>query len=51
MKARGSEFRRTISVHSIVGNSFRFGPHLPRAVHYLTFRARTLRSWQQVSSP
>jgi putative transposase len=36
-------------VHSIVGNLFRVGRHLLRAVHYRLFRARAFTSWQQAS--
>jgi len=35
--------------HSIVGNLFRVGRHLLRAVHYRLFRARAFDSWQQVA--
>jgi len=40
---------RFLLVHSIVGNLFRVGRHLLRAVHYRMFRALAFGSWQQVS--
>ena len=41
--------QRFLSIHSIVGNLFRIGRHLLRAVHYRMFRARAFGSWQQVA--
>ncbi len=38
--------QRFLSVHGIVGNLFRVGRHLLRAVHYRLFRARALDAWQ-----
>ena len=44
-----AQAQRFLSVHSIVGNLFRVGRHLLRAVHYRMFRARAFGSWRQVS--
>ena len=44
-----AQAQRFLSVHSIIGNLFRVGQHLLRAVHYRLFRARALDSWQQVA--
>ena len=41
--------QRFLSVHGIVGNLFRVGRRLLRAVHYRMFRARAFGSRQQVS--
>jgi len=41
--------RRFLFVHGIVGNLFRVGRHLLRAVYYRLFWARALSSWQPVS--
>jgi putative transposase len=44
-----SHAQRFLSVHGIVGNLFRVGRHLLRAVHYRMFRARAFASWPQAS--
>ena len=44
-----AQAQRFLSVHGIVGNLFRVGRHLLRAVHYRLFRARAFASWLQVS--
>ena len=44
-----AQAQRFLSVHSIIGNLFRVGWHLLRAVHYRMFRARASSSWRQVS--
>ena len=44
-----AQAQRFLSVHGIVGNLFRVGRHLLRAVHYRLFRARAFGSWLQVS--
>ena len=44
-----AQAQRFLSVHGVVGNLFRVGRHLLRAVHYRTFRSRAFRAWQQVS--
>ncbi len=44
-----AQAQRFLSVHGIVGNLFRGGRHLLRAVHYRLFRARAFGSWLQVS--
>ncbi len=44
-----AQAQRFLSVHGVVGNLFRVGRHLLRAVHYRTFRSRAFGAWQQVS--
>jgi len=44
-----SQAQRFLSVHSIIGNLFRVGRHVLRAVHYRLFRACAFDSWQQVA--
>jgi putative transposase len=44
-----AQAQRFLSVHGIIGNLFRVGRHLLRAVHYRMFRARAFDSWQQVA--
>lgn len=36
------------AVHAVVGNLFRLGRHLTRAVHYRMLRARAFAQWQEV---
>jgi putative transposase len=44
-----TQAQRFLSLHGIVGNLFRVGRHLLRAIHYRLFRARAFDSWRQVS--
>jgi putative transposase len=44
-----AQAQRFLSVHGIVGNLFRVGRHLLRAIHYRMFRARAFGSWQQAA--
>ena len=44
-----AQAQRFLLVHGIVGNLFRVGRHLLRAVHYRLFRARAFDSWKQVA--
>jgi hypothetical protein len=46
---RTAQAQRFLTVHGIIGNLFRVGRQLLRAVHYRLFRARAFDSWQQVS--
>ncbi len=41
--------QRFLAVHAVVGNLFRLGRHLTRAVHYRMFRARAFAQWQEVT--
>ena len=41
--------QRFLVVHAVVGNLFRLGRHLIRAVHYRMLRARALDHWQEVT--
>ena len=41
--------QRFLTIHGIVGNLFRLGRHLIRAVHYREFRSRAFFEWQQVT--
>lgn len=41
--------QRFLTVHGAVGNLFRLGRHLIRAVHYREFRSRAFSEWQQVT--
>ena len=41
--------QRFLTVHGVVGNLFRLGRHLTRAIHYREFRSRALREWQEVT--
>ncbi len=41
--------QRFLAVHAVVGNLFRLGRHLSRAVHYRMFRARAFAQWQEVT--
>jgi len=47
-KSPGSA-QRFLAVHAVVGNLFRLGRHLLRAVHYREFRMRAFSTWQQVT--
>jgi len=47
-KSPGSA-QRFLAVHAVVGNLFRLGRHLLRAVHYREFRLRAFSVWQQVT--
>ncbi len=44
-----AQAQRFLSVHGVVGNLFRVGRHLLRAVHYRMFRSQAFGAWQQVS--
>ncbi|MEE8544065.1 MAG: IS6 family transposase [Gammaproteobacteria bacterium] len=44
-----AQAQRFLSVHGVVGNLFRVGRHLLRAVHYRVFRSQAFGTWQQVS--
>ena len=44
-----TQAQRFLSVHGVVGNLFRVGRHLLRAVHYRMFRSQAFGAWQQVS--
>ena len=41
--------QRFLTVYGVVGNLFRLGRHLPRAVHYHEFRSRAFCAWQEVT--
>jgi putative transposase len=41
--------QRFLTVHAVVGNLFRLGRHLTRAVHYRAFRARAFAQWQALT--
>ena len=41
--------QRFLTVHGVVGNLFRLGRHLTRAIHYREFRSRAFREWQEVT--
>ena len=41
--------QRFLTVYGVVGNLFRLGRHLTRAVHYREFRARAFCAWQEVT--
>ncbi len=41
--------QRFLAGHAVVGNLFRLGRHLIRAVHYRMFRARAFARWQEVT--
>jgi len=47
-KSPGSA-QRFRAVHAVVGNLFRLGRHLLRAVHYRALRLRAFATWQQVT--
>ncbi len=44
-----TQAQRFLSIHAVVGNLFRVGRHLLRAVHYRMFRSQAFDAWQQVS--
>ena len=44
-----AQAQRFLSVHGVVGNLFRVGRHLLRAVQYRMFRSQAFGAWQQVS--
>ena len=44
-----AQAQRFLSVHGAVGNLFRVGRHLLRAVHYRVFRSQAFGAWQQIS--
>lgn len=41
--------QRFLTVYGVVGNLFRLGRHLTRAVHYREFRSRAFCAWQEVT--
>jgi putative transposase len=41
--------QRFLTVHGVVGNLFRLGRHLTRAIHYREFRSRAFRERQEVT--
>jgi len=41
--------QRFLSVQGVVGNLFRLGRHLTRAVYYRAFRSQSFAEWQQVT--
>ena len=41
--------QRFLTVHGAVGNLFRLGRHLTRAIHYREFRSRAFCEWQKVT--
>ena len=41
--------QRFLAVHGVIGNHFRLGRHLLRAVHYREFRSRAFADWQQAT--
>jgi transposase-like protein len=41
--------QRFLTVHGVVGNLFRLGRHLTRAIHYREFRSRALCEWHEVT--
>ena len=41
--------QRFLTVHGVVGNLFRLGRHLTRAMHYREFRSRALCEWNEVT--
>ncbi len=43
------QVQRFPAVYDVVGNLFRLGRHLIRATHYLEFRSRAFREWQEVT--
>ena len=40
--------QRFVTVYGVVGNLFRLGRHLTRAMHYREFRSRALCEWHEV---
>ena len=41
--------QRFLTVYGVVGNLFRLGRHLTRAIHYREFRSRAFCQWQEVT--
>ena len=41
--------QRFLTVYGVVGNLFRLGMHLTRAVYYREFRVRAFCEWQEVA--
>jgi len=41
--------QRFLTVYGVVGNLFRLGRHLMRAIHYREFRSKAFCEWQQVT--
>ena len=41
--------QRFLTVYGLVGNLFRLGRHLTRAIHYREFRSRAFCEWQEVT--
>ncbi len=41
--------QRFLTVHGVIGNHFRLGRHLLRAVHYREFRSRAFADWQKAT--
>ena len=41
--------QRFLTVFGVVGNLFRLGRHLTRAIHYQEFRSKALSEWQEVT--
>ena len=41
--------QRFLAAHAVVGNLFRLGRHLLRAVHYGELRLRAFSIWRQVT--
>ena len=41
--------QRFLTVYGVVGNLFRLGQHLTRAIHYREFRSRAFCEWQEVT--
>jgi len=41
--------QRFLTVYGVVGNLFRLGRHLTRAIHYREFRSRAFYEWQEMT--
>ena len=41
--------QRFLAVYGVVGNLFRLGRHLTRAIHYRELRSRAFCEWQEVT--
>ena len=41
--------QRFLTVFGVVGNLFRLGRHLTRAIHYRAFRSKAFSEWQAVT--
>jgi len=46
---RHAQAQRFLTVYGVVGNLFRLGRHLTRAIHYREFRSRAFCEWQLVT--